>query len=301
MITVSIILTTYNSAKSLPRLLKSILQQKGLHSEFTIEWLVVDDCSTDQTCAILEQFTIPYQQTKQNSGGPNKGRNIGLQQATGNFITIVDHDDEWHPTKLMRLLHCANKAPIVSSGYQLINTSKQTSQAIVNTSTDCILYATNQSFQQILSRSYKGQITYIGSLLFANTIAIPKFEEQHGKADWDWVAKLFHQQKSAEVGEVLYNRYVDGTNLSLNENYRKQELQHSLAFLQEQASEYPKLAKTGTLNAYGSMARYYYSVGKMKQAREYFTKSSGSWKNRLYYLTSYFGHQFVNKFVKVFG
>ena len=79
MITVSIILTTYNSAKSLPRLLKSILQQKGLHSEFTIEWLVVDDCSTDQTCAILEQFTIPYHQTKQNSGGPNKRTLVRLK------------------------------------------------------------------------------------------------------------------------------------------------------------------------------------------------------------------------------
>lgn len=301
MIKVSIILTTYNAESTLGRLFQSILNQQDLDKNFSLEWLVVDDCSTDKTTNILEEFSIPYIQNKTNSGGPNKGRNLALQKATGDYITIVDDDDLWEPDKIKQLLSCAQHAPIVSSGYFLQDVKKNTTTYIGNKSTDCKQYAANESFQQIIQRSYRGQITYIGSLLFSSSIPIPSFEMEFGKADWDWVAKLFENNKSVEVCKPLYTRIVDDTNLSLNEKYRKQELTNSLHYLQTIAHKYPNLAKTGVKNSYGSMAKYYYATGKMEEARNYFLKGPFTIKNILYYLTTFFGHQWVNKYFKVFG
>ena len=301
MITVSVIVTTYNAEHTLERLIQSVFNQKGLDDQFEIEWLVVDDCSTDKTRTILKQYNIPFYQNEKNSGGPNLGRNKALMNATGDYITITDDDDEWMPDKILSLLNCAHQAPIVSSGYYLIDLQKENAIAIGQQHGNCSLYTKNETFQQILSRTYSGQTTYIGSLMFSSSIPIPEFEMSFGKADWDWVAKLFHNQESAEAGKLLYKRYIDGSNLSLNEQYRKEELENSLSYLQTQKDRYPDLVEKGIQNSYGSMARYYYSVGNMPKARMYFKKSKWTTKTILYYITSFVGYKLVNRYFKVFG
>lgn len=57
---VSVILTTYNSEKSVSRVIDSILNQKGLGEAFQLELIVVDDCSRDQTQQILTNFKINF-------------------------------------------------------------------------------------------------------------------------------------------------------------------------------------------------------------------------------------------------
>jgi glycosyltransferase involved in cell wall biosynthesis len=73
MIKVSVILTCYNSEKTLQRLLDSIFSQKSLGEEFNIEIIAVDDCSVDSTREILNRNNIEYLSTGSNSGGPNRG------------------------------------------------------------------------------------------------------------------------------------------------------------------------------------------------------------------------------------
>ena len=101
---VSVILTTYNSANFIQRTLNSILSQQGKGSVFELELLVIDDASTDNTPHILARNNIVYISNSENSGGPNKGRNIGLKIATGDYICFCDHDDAWEPSKIIRQL-----------------------------------------------------------------------------------------------------------------------------------------------------------------------------------------------------
>src|SRR5690606_2163227 len=82
--------------------------------------IVTDDCSTDQTVQRVKQYDAKIISTEQNSGGPNKGRNLALAQATGDYICIVDHDDEWQPHKIRMQLPHMDKVPIVSSGITMI-------------------------------------------------------------------------------------------------------------------------------------------------------------------------------------
>jgi glycosyltransferase involved in cell wall biosynthesis len=46
---------------------------------------------------------------------------MGLRKASGDYITIADHDDEWHSERILSQLRLTDKAPIITSGYTLIN------------------------------------------------------------------------------------------------------------------------------------------------------------------------------------
>ena len=64
-----------------------------------VEIIVVDDCSTDQSFELFQEFvkTIPQKislfKTERNTGGPGIPQNIALMHARGKYILILDQDD----------------------------------------------------------------------------------------------------------------------------------------------------------------------------------------------------------------
>lgn len=95
---ISVIIPTYNRAKLIGRAIQSILNQ----SYQDIEIIIVDDASTDETSNIVKTFKSPnikYFALDKNSGACH-ARNIGIQHATGEYISFLDSDDTWEPTKL---------------------------------------------------------------------------------------------------------------------------------------------------------------------------------------------------------
>jgi glycosyltransferase involved in cell wall biosynthesis len=300
--TVSVILTTYNSESTLQRALDSIFAQEGLGDLFALDLIVVDDCSKDDTRKILSANNIDYYSTAHNSGGPNKGRNIGLDHAKGSFICIMDHDDEWLPNKLKTQLFACMYAPIISSGYWIFDTQTQNKSLQVNTAKNGGLnhYAEDETFKTLLTKSKKGQKIYFGSLMFAAELKKHRFEEHFGKVDFDWLLRIFNGQKSVEICEALYNRYVDGHNLSLNPSYRSMDFYYSLMCIENYQQKYPSETKLAYKRIHGTRARYYYLIGDMPKARFYFTRSDFNWKTVLYYLTTFAGSAWVKKKFKVF-
>lgn len=99
LITVSIIIPTYNRSKALQRCLTSLLNQT--YKEFEV--LVCDDGSTDDTSLVVSQFfdhlEIRYLR-QENSGGPASPRNLGVANASGKYLAFLDSDDWWIPEKL---------------------------------------------------------------------------------------------------------------------------------------------------------------------------------------------------------
>ena len=93
--TISVVIPTYNSAWVIRETLASVLKQRRLPSEV----IVVDDASKDNTCAIVEMIAqtapcpIRLIRMSKNSGGPVRGMNVGVESATSNTFTILDHDD----------------------------------------------------------------------------------------------------------------------------------------------------------------------------------------------------------------
>lgn len=91
MVDTSIIITNFNNAKYLGRCIRSCLKQSMDHSRYEI--IVVDDCSTDNSRAVLDSFKgIEVVYLKKN-GGVALASNVGIQRAMGAYVIRVDSDD----------------------------------------------------------------------------------------------------------------------------------------------------------------------------------------------------------------
>lgn len=98
---ISVIIPVYNAEESIEKCLDSIKKQtwKG---EFEI--IVINDGSTDRSGEILENYRqknpeMPIQLIHQENRGVSKARNAGLKIAKGDYIALLDSDDEWLPEK----------------------------------------------------------------------------------------------------------------------------------------------------------------------------------------------------------
>lgn len=97
---ISIITPTYNSARFIQDTYKSISRQT--HTNW--EWLVTDDCSSDETLSILLEIAEQDPRVKVHKLDINSGaavaRNYSLSRVSGDFIAFLDSDDLWVPAKL---------------------------------------------------------------------------------------------------------------------------------------------------------------------------------------------------------
>ncbi len=84
---VSVIIPTYNSERTIADCINSVLSQDYSN----IECIVVNDASTDRTFEILKTYPIRVINLEQNMG-PSFARNIGVNEAKGNFIAFIDAD-----------------------------------------------------------------------------------------------------------------------------------------------------------------------------------------------------------------
>lgn len=99
---VSVCVITYNQEKYIGICLKSIIEQKA---NFSFEIIVADDCSTDKTPKIIEEFVKQYPGIvkpvfNKKNVGHSQNYFIAHKLAKGQYIAHVDGDDYWLPGKL---------------------------------------------------------------------------------------------------------------------------------------------------------------------------------------------------------
>ena len=113
---VSVVMATYNGAKFIREQLNSFIVQSRKPDEL----IVVDDCSTDNTLDIVEEFknTSPFDviivPNKENIGSKRKygyAHNFekALNICTGDIIFFSDQDDVWFPQKISYHLEIYSK------------------------------------------------------------------------------------------------------------------------------------------------------------------------------------------------
>ncbi len=113
---VSIIVPVYNGAKTLENTLDGLLAQSWVN----LEILVVDDCSTDNTAEAIAAYEardlrIVALRTPENSGSYT-ARNLALNQARGDLITVHDANDWSHPQKIaLQATHLTQNQDIVAN------------------------------------------------------------------------------------------------------------------------------------------------------------------------------------------
>ncbi|MGH7884319.1 MAG: glycosyltransferase family 2 protein, partial [Thermodesulfobacteriota bacterium] len=93
---ISVIIPTYNRAHFLPEAIESIRKQNYL----SIEIIIVDDGSTDNTKQLVQNLGKSIKYIYQENKGPAAARNAGLRGVNGEIIGFLDSDDLWPPNKL---------------------------------------------------------------------------------------------------------------------------------------------------------------------------------------------------------
>lgn len=121
---VSAIITTKNRADLLPRALDSVLDQ----TYENLEIIVIDDGSDDQTPQILAEYEDKHKISvirNKKSLGACKARNLGIEEAEGEFIAGLDDDDEWVNTRIsMLLMHYDDDYACITSNDTMIGSQR---------------------------------------------------------------------------------------------------------------------------------------------------------------------------------
>ena len=155
---VSIITPCYNSADYIADTIKSVIAQT--YQDW--EMIIVDDCSTDNSLDIIEDYAkydsrIKVLRTEKSSGSPVAPRNLAIQKASGRYIAFLDSDDIWLPTKIESQLDVFKRhddAAVVFSYYEKVNEAGERSGRIIRS-------ADKVTYRQLLKGNVIGCLTGI--------------------------------------------------------------------------------------------------------------------------------------------
>jgi glycosyltransferase involved in cell wall biosynthesis len=115
----TIICPTFNRARLLPDCIESLL---GL-SDISVELLVVDDCSTDNTVEVVRKLQEQHSPDRvrfflqAHNSGAQEARNRGIEEARGEFLMFVDSDDALVPDGMLQVLKPLRAKPELDYAY----------------------------------------------------------------------------------------------------------------------------------------------------------------------------------------
>ena len=106
---VSVVVPTHNRADLLPRAIGSVLAQT--YGDYEV--VIVDDCSSDDTQAVIAGFSDPRIRSFRHdrNRGQSAAVNTGIEHALGDYVGFLDDDDEWLPRKLEGQVALLDSAP----------------------------------------------------------------------------------------------------------------------------------------------------------------------------------------------
>ena len=117
---VSVIIPAYNMADLTLLTVKSVLNQ----TYENIEIIVVDDGSKDETREVLKEVEEKIKYVYKENGGASSARNLGIINATGEYIALLDCDDLYLPEKIEKAVKALDNDPqigFVHTGAYFIN------------------------------------------------------------------------------------------------------------------------------------------------------------------------------------
>jgi glycosyltransferase involved in cell wall biosynthesis len=227
---VSVVIPTFNSEAFLRDTLESIFRQTTLPQEV----LIVDDASVDGTCALAQALAgrapIPTHVIRldRNTGGPATPLNVGVEQAAGPLVALMDHDDVMYPSKLEVQESCFTDDPallMAFSDYRVLysNSSegdgmsadalRRVMEAGVPRHGFRVLSADSMTRLQLLN---SGIVQSCSNLMFRKSVweAGARFDPRRGAvADYAFKLQVTRRGPVAFVAEPLFKKRVHPANL----------------------------------------------------------------------------------------
>lgn len=210
---VSVIVTAYNLAGYLPAALDSALAQEDCGGPLQI--IVVDDGSTDDTPRVLERYADRVEVIRKPNGGLVSAVDRGLQAVLGEYVALLDADDEWPRDRLRRHVEILDARPevgLVHGDMEVIDATGRTLHPS--------FFAWKRDVPtdgRVLARLTKDNFVSGGASTFRASLmpAISPISPEAAYPDW-WIATNI-----ATVSEIVFepgnaNRYrYHGANMGL--------------------------------------------------------------------------------------
>jgi glycosyltransferase involved in cell wall biosynthesis len=219
MVQVSVIIPTYTRADVLPRAVDTALEQ----TLSDVEVVVVDDASTDDTAAVMDSYDDPrvtFLQHEENRGA-SAARNKGIEAAEGDYIALLDSDDEWAPEKLERQVETleARSDEWVAAYCGTTVVTDESASPLVQRLTDLLgrqgssdrVEGGEELVKDVLLQRLH---TSAGSTLLVEADVVDRidgFDESFDRyQDTEFLIRVLKQGKLAYVDEPLLRRYPSG-------------------------------------------------------------------------------------------
>ncbi len=207
---ISVIIPTYNREKTILRAVQSVLDQT--YQNFEI--IIVDDCSSDKTVKIIKPLLEKDMRIKlllnEKNQGPNYSRNRGIKNSKGEYIALLDSDDEWLSEKLENQLqkfkNNSENVGLVYCGVAIINVLNKSKEIISPKYRGNVLK--NLSIRNIITGGGSG------SLIKRKVFEKCGFFDEHeslrrgGSQDYEMWIRISQYFEFEYVNDVLLNVYL---------------------------------------------------------------------------------------------
>ncbi len=199
---ISVVIPAYNAARFLSRCLESVFAQTLRPDEV----IVVDDGSTDNTAALAAELGAKV--IRRPNGGLSAARNTGIQNASSEWIALLDADDLWSPEKLERQAACISQDTVlVYTGIRIFDDA-----------------GIREELPGIDASSAKKMLRYRNSITPSTVLARREMllrdggfrEDIRACEDWEMWFRLQHLGQFKCVADSLTNYYVYPSSLSAN-------------------------------------------------------------------------------------
>jgi hypothetical protein len=210
----SVIIPAFNLARYLPAAVESALAQDPPGGP--VEVIVIDDGSTDETPQVLEAYRDRVRVIRQPNRGFVATVDRGLGIAAGEYIALLDADDEWPRDRLRRHVEILDRRPLVGlvhGDMEMIDSAGHTTHASFFQ-----LKGIEPTDGRVLGRLLSDNFVSGGASTFRASLlpAIHPIAQDAAYPDW-WIAACL-----AAVAEVVHvnatsNRYRShGGNMGLD-------------------------------------------------------------------------------------
>lgn len=195
---ISVIIPVYNVKNFIPKCLDSVIGQTYTNTQI----ILIDDCSTDLSGAICDEYAIRDSRIQvvhlEENSGVSHARNIGLGLAKGELVTFIDADDYVDSTMLEHLYKSMGKsdADVAVCGLERVGTGRHT--YTIKDGPACVL-----SVQEAISSAFQGNLFTLsigGKIYKADTIGSLLFDEKMNYGE----DSLFLYQVFKNVKKISY-------------------------------------------------------------------------------------------------
>ena len=220
----SIIVPVYNVEKYLPKCLDSLVNQ----TYKDIEIICINDGSTDNSLQILEKYAINDNRIKiinQENQGVSIARNVGIDNATGDYILFLDSDDCLELDACQKIVEKLDKdIDILFFGYKFLKNYKSCKICSYPDDMNNKKYISpinlNICINKLSCRTVWGKVYKTKRLKDLN-IKFPT-NLNFGEDTLFIISNLINNSSIKVINDVLYNYRTDNNNSLTKIDYKKQ-------------------------------------------------------------------------------